>query len=199
MAEMQQLTEHQRAAMVARFVEIQDVSMVSIEAELLTPNARVISQTGWHFTQEKHAAHHFDEENKLLCIVLTLITELIGSEKEEPQKLVRCSGKYVLIYSFNVTGGPPPEEREAFFSAFANINAVFNAWPFFRELVHSTLGRMGLQPIALPVYRITPPAAPQAPQAQQQLLSQSAPGAAEQSPAKAPQAPKHKTRDRSVG
>lgn len=172
MAETQQLTEYQRAAMVARFVEIQDVSMVALDAELLNPNARVISQAGWQFTQERNSSHHFDDESKLLCVFLTLTTELVRSNNEEIQKLIRCSGRYVLIYSFNATGGPPPNERDLFFSAFANINAVFNAWPFFRELVHSTLGRMGLQPISLPVYRIAPPASTNATQPPAQLQQQ---------------------------
>lgn len=142
--------------MIARFVEIQDVSMVSVNAELFQPNARAMLGSDWHFVQERIADYHFDETNKLLCILLTLTADLMGTSNGAEQRLVRCSGKYVLLYSFNVIGGPPPEEKAAFFKAFADINAVFNAWPFFRELVHSTLGRMGLQPIALPVYRVAP-------------------------------------------
>lgn len=160
MAETQQLTEHQRAAMVARFVEIQDISMVAVDAKLLTPKAKMIGSEGWKFDQEKQAVYHFDEEKKLLAIVLDLKVEASGSDGGESIKFFRCSGSYVLVYSFNATGGPPPEERDAFFGAFANINAVFNAWPFFRELVHSMLGRMGLQPISLPVYRIPSPPQP---------------------------------------
>lgn len=37
---------------------------------------------------------------------------------------------------------------------FARRNAVFNAWPFFRELMHSTAGRMGIPPLLLPVFRL---------------------------------------------
>jgi hypothetical protein len=157
MAETQQLTELQRAAMVARYVEIQDISMTAMTAELLAPRNAIMKADQCQFDQEKHAQHHFDEEKKILGISLKLTAVLGGPEN---QKFVRCSGTYILIYSFNVTGGPPPEERDAFFSAFAGINAVFNAWPFFREYVHSTLGRMGLQPISLPVYRIAPVQAP---------------------------------------
>lgn len=43
-------------------------------------------------------------------------------------------------------------------AVFARRNAVFNAWPFFRELVHTTVGRMGIPPIILPTFRL--PAAP---------------------------------------
>ncbi len=44
-------------------------------------------------------------------------------------------------------------------SVFARRNAVFNAWPFFRELVHSTAGRMGAPSLVMPTFRlpVTPP------------------------------------------
>ena len=41
-------------------------------------------------------------------------------------------------------------------AAFANVNGVFNAWPYFREFVHASLSRMGLPPFILPVYRVSP-------------------------------------------
>lgn len=37
---------------------------------------------------------------------------------------------------------------------FANVNGVYNAWPYWRELVQSVSGRMGLPPLVLPVFRI---------------------------------------------
>lgn len=42
---------------------------------------------------------------------------------------------------------------------FARRNAVFNAWPFFRELVYTTVGRMGIPSVVLPTFRL-PPAPP---------------------------------------
>jgi preprotein translocase subunit SecB len=51
-------------------------------------------------------------------------------------------------------------------AAFAKVNGVFNAWPYFREIVQAATLRMGLPPIVLPVYRVpqttktTPSAAP---------------------------------------
>lgn len=37
---------------------------------------------------------------------------------------------------------------------FAMINGVHNVWPFFRELVHSMVGRTGLQPLVMPLFRM---------------------------------------------
>jgi hypothetical protein len=68
--------------------------------------------------------------------------------------------EYLLTYSLVVP--PPPEEhRERFFSAFAEMNGVHNAWPYLREFVQSATGRMGMSQVLLPVFRIatTRPAA----------------------------------------
>jgi hypothetical protein len=41
---------------------------------------------------------------------------------------------------------------------FAEINATFNAWPYWREFVQTTMARMNLPPFTLPVFRLRPPA-----------------------------------------
>lgn len=40
---------------------------------------------------------------------------------------------------------------------FANVNGVYNAWPYWRELIQSVSVRMGLPPLTLPVFRIPQP------------------------------------------
>lgn len=44
---------------------------------------------------------------------------------------------------------------------FAEVNAVFNAWPYWREFVQSTMGRMNLPVITIPVFRLGVPASDQ--------------------------------------
>jgi preprotein translocase subunit SecB len=43
-------------------------------------------------------------------------------------------------------------------TAFAKVNGVFNAWPYFREIVQTATMRMDLPPVVLPVYRVPQPA-----------------------------------------
>ena len=43
-------------------------------------------------------------------------------------------------------------------TAFAKVNGVFNAWPYFREIVQTATLRMDLPPVVLPVYRVPQPA-----------------------------------------
>jgi hypothetical protein len=38
--------------------------------------------------------------------------------------------------------------------AFADVNAVMNAWPYWRQLVQTTIAAMALPPIPVPVFRV---------------------------------------------
>lgn len=38
--------------------------------------------------------------------------------------------------------------------AFAEINGIFNAWPYWREYIQNVFSRMSLPPITLPIYRL---------------------------------------------
>jgi preprotein translocase subunit SecB len=42
-------------------------------------------------------------------------------------------------------------------AAFAHTNAMLNSFPYWREYVQSTVARMGLPPLVLPLFRIVPP------------------------------------------
>lgn len=52
-------------------------------------------------------------------------------------------------------------EREAFSSeeldAFGQVNAVFNAWPYWREFVQSAFARMSLPNMIVPLFRVPRP------------------------------------------
>lgn len=43
---------------------------------------------------------------------------------------------------------------------FAEVNATFNAWPYWREFVQTAMARMNLPPFVLPVFRLQPHAPP---------------------------------------
>ena len=48
-----------------------------------------------------------------------------------------------------------PTYSDAVLDEFAQTNAVFNAWPYWREYVQTTSARMNLPPMILPVFRVT--------------------------------------------
>jgi hypothetical protein len=52
------------------------------------------------------------------------------------------------------------ELRADHVTAFKDGNAIFNAWPYFREFLQSSLQRMGLPPLVAPFLRLQPRAKP---------------------------------------
>jgi hypothetical protein len=53
---------------------------------------------------------------------------------------------------YSIQGDQPPTQKEL--AAFAGTNAVFHAWPYWREFVQSMFLRMNLPPVLLPVFRL---------------------------------------------
>lgn len=44
------------------------------------------------------------------------------------------------------------------FKQFADLNGIYNAWPYWREFMQNTIARLGLPPLVIPVFRIVQPA-----------------------------------------
>lgn len=80
---------------------------------------------------------------------------LTGEDKESRElAVINChfDADYELREGF--------EPEESHINAFHNGNAVFNCWPYFRELAQSATVRMGLPPPAIPFLRLVPKITP---------------------------------------
>lgn len=71
-----------------------------------------------------------------------------GVESQAPA--LRIFAFFRLTYS--VSDGPPLDAEDV--TQFAHWNALFNAWPYFREYVSSTINRAGFPRLVLPVMRV---------------------------------------------
>ena len=72
-------------------------------------------------------------------------------EDAGPQDYVlTIEATYHLIYSITTITGL----TQAHYDAFAESNAVFNAWPYWREYVQNVLSRMGLPPLTIPTLKL---------------------------------------------
>lgn len=70
----------------------------------------------------------------------------------EPDAPVSVDVTLALTYSLPAAPSFPVEVLEE----FARVNGAFNAWPYWREYVQTTLSRMNLPPLVLPVFRVKP-------------------------------------------
>ena len=68
------------------------------------------------------------------------------AKKRDGEEAVLVSAVFHVIYKLTTTGLPNELVEQ-----FGKINGIFNAWPYWRELLQSTLQRMGLPPIVLPL------------------------------------------------
>lgn len=78
--------------------------------------------------------------------------ELVIANAQD-QSVVDLKAEYAAFYRLPDGYQMPSDEVGLW---FASQNGVYNAWPFLRELSHSLISRMGLPPLALPLFRLPP-------------------------------------------
>jgi hypothetical protein len=76
---------------------------------------------------------------------------------KQPPPVVRVECAYHVDYDLR----PGFQITPAHIKAFKNGNAIFNAWPYFREYLQDCLQRMGLPPLAAPFLRLMPKRRPE--------------------------------------
>jgi hypothetical protein len=93
--------------------------------------------------------HDFNEQKQEVGV--RVCCGLLGREPDQKHNdpTLEIRAEYWLLYSLSNTEGL----REENFRAFADLNGVYNVWPYWREYVQSTVARMGMPPLPIPVFR----------------------------------------------
>lgn len=91
-------------------------------------------------------------------------------KKPEPVVLVECAYEvdYALRDGFEISS--------EHVKAFKDGNAIFNAWPYFREYLQNNLQRMGLPPLTAPFLRLQPKPQPRKREKHEHEAERSLPG-----------------------
>lgn len=150
------------AATVARNVELADVHLRSLHADLHANRSAILNdQFHWRI-EEPGSRWEFDEDDEALHVIahvdVKAARQVSGASKHSlsavsEESLVEIRIELALTYDLLVEA-PPNNLRQPLFDAFAEINGIYNAFPYLREHVQSVTTRMGLPPVVLPVYRI---------------------------------------------
>lgn len=130
------------AVEVADRVQLEEVRFVGDKCELISFPATKQNKFETTATTEFNADHN---ENILFVLVHFGLYAVDKSDK----LLAIIQADMLLLYHI--------ENFEALtddhFKHFADKNAVFNAWPYWREFVQSATARMQLPTLTLPTYR----------------------------------------------
>jgi hypothetical protein len=82
-------------------------------------------------------------------ISISIDLKFAAKRMDEGGDAVTLEATFLLIYLIDKT----KELNETCLEHFANVNGPYNAWPYWRELVQSATGRVGLGGITVPVFR----------------------------------------------
>lgn len=81
-----------------------------------------------------------------------------ANDNREDEEALDVVASFVLSYSLSQ---PPTGEHpdrvlldSADLRAFAEFNSTYNAWPYWREFVHSISARLGLPAVTVPILRV---------------------------------------------
>lgn len=88
------------------------------------------------------------------CTQIAVVARFHFSAIREGEKpgapCIDIDASFLVTYVAEGLTGVGPEN----FNSFGALNGVFNAWPYWRELLHSLISRMGLPAFVLPVMRL---------------------------------------------
>ena len=134
----------QLAAALARRVQIDDIRLLRMSAGQnlrpggLPPNIKF----------ESDAEFKLNEADSKIAVDVTfkLLASYNDSQLAEPSLMMAAT--FRVTYKISSLSGL----SSFHYDAFSFMNGIYNAWPYWRELVHSSLSRMGLPPLQIPVF-----------------------------------------------
>jgi len=142
-------TNMERAGLVARHVELQSVSLAAAN---LTSSIDPVAVPDTLELSNKYRARY---EKRVTDTTRVYVRVECDFEAHDPSRgetsdpIVRLNATFLLVYGI-AAGADYPEDG---LEHFASLNGAYNAWPYWRELVQTVTGRVGLAGVVMPVFR----------------------------------------------
>lgn len=165
-------TNLELAGKVARHVELDVIKLrhatVSTNEEAETLPEQVKVDIKYRSTYERRG-RGTDAPSVVLRVDFKLAVQA-EAEGEAETDFMSVEAGYLLAYQLSAEA----DVDEECLKHFAETNGPYNAWPYWRELVQSVSGRLGLPGLTIPVFRpskveISPPADPQGSEGPQRI------------------------------
>lgn len=150
-----ELSQLKTVGAITPHVEIADVRLVRLDCRL-TPSW----PEGGASKIRLDLAHTSRCEQRGECLAAEVRFSLTGvSTDDASKKIVILNAAFELVYNINREVALTKQQL----SAFAQVNVLYNAWPYWRELVQDMAARMGLPRLVVPVFRVARPTPDSAP------------------------------------
>lgn len=131
--------------LVSDRVQIRDVRLMSCSCKQMP--AAMSGKKSYDITSSTDV--QLNEDQGFIVVIAKFHFEAsIGKKSQQP--VLTMDASFVLTYQIDRFEGLTEEG----FEQFANLNGIYNAWPYWREFVQNMIGRMGLPPLTIPVFRI---------------------------------------------
>jgi hypothetical protein len=130
-------------------VSLDDIKLRSVDAELEELDSGASEGLRLIGPKFKWQIPEHGDNNVLVAFVRYELESC--PNPDETSACLRIVGEYVIVYSLPMDRETPSAKIAETFSA---RNAVFNSWPYFRELAQSLGSRMDEQKIIMPLYRL---------------------------------------------
>ena len=135
---------------IVSVIEIEGVRLREANCRTHIPESEIADEI---VANVSHATSIFKKpDGDGLLVIHANFSLEIRADNEEGESVVQAEvqGLFELSYKIPDESHFSSDELEA----FGEVNAVFNAWPYWREWVQTSLARMALPPLTIPVYRV---------------------------------------------
>lgn len=139
-------TDLQKAGEVARHVSLKEIVLRSAHIE--TDFAPLVNVPELALSPKYRARYELPEGSDDQVFVTVDLD--ITARSEEATSAASLSATFLVVYGL-------PDARsfsEDSLTYFASLNGVYNVWPYWRELIHTSFNRIGLGSVVLPVHRV---------------------------------------------
>jgi hypothetical protein len=136
------------SAVISQKVRLEDVALVGLSMSRIDDVSELPLKL--EFTQKSNAFGINEGKNQLVIRpTLSVAAFKLPDDTTIRELFISIEATFAIMYTCDDVSQFPAENLEA----FANTNAIFNVWPFWRELVLNTSARMRITPIVVPLLR----------------------------------------------
>ena len=140
------IVDYEEIRKIAECVNLSDIQTVSFSADARHPLNGVLVHSQ---EQQIEVRGKLIQANRGFCVSLIEFRYKIG---DKDSVLATVQGSIIAAYSMTDKESLGKFSNETI-QQFAEVNGIYNTWSYIREVVASSLTRLGLSGVLLPVWR----------------------------------------------